>query len=508
MELFRGHDGVHGTHGEPELDSNGLKWGIKKTADTRREPATLELWELHLAGERPLGIVPIREDGTCFWGGGDIDQYDMDMGKMLHKVYQSKLPLLPTRSKSGGLHLFAFFEEPMPCAVVQAMLRDMMASLGLAGCEIFPKQTQLLTERGDVGNWLVMPYYGDDFGGKLQQQVGLKVTGAEMTPAEYLAASERVKMSPEDIQAMGSRRRKKKVSEPFDDGPPCLQHMAANGFPEGSRNNALFMVGLYLKRREPSTWQQNLDEANRLHMRPPLSTDEVQQVVRSLEKRDYEYTCKTEPMCSHCDAAVCRGRRFGIGVAGEFPVISGLSKLDIPGDPIWFVDIAEHRVEASTTELQTFTLFQRVCMIQCNRMFRVMKQADWAAMVSEAMESLTVIEAPPDVGAPAQFRELLGEWLTNRMKGERKEDLLAGRPWLDPENGRHWFRIGDLQRFLQREGLREIGRGEISQSIRKLGGGRHYFNIKQRGVSVWWVEEDAFQGMPELEVPEMEDEPI
>jgi hypothetical protein len=38
--LFRGLDGVRGTHGEPELDENGVKWTIKKTARTLREQIT------------------------------------------------------------------------------------------------------------------------------------------------------------------------------------------------------------------------------------------------------------------------------------------------------------------------------------------------------------------------------------------------------------------------------------------------------------------------------------
>jgi len=35
----------------------------------------------------------------------------------------------------------------------------------LAGCEIIPKQTKIISEQGDQGNWIVMQYYGDDFGG-------------------------------------------------------------------------------------------------------------------------------------------------------------------------------------------------------------------------------------------------------------------------------------------------------------------------------------------------------
>ena len=31
------------------------------------------------------------------------------------------------------------------------------------------------------------------------------------------------------------------------------------------------------------------------------------------DKKDYGYLCKDEPMCNHCDKALCRTRKFGIG---------------------------------------------------------------------------------------------------------------------------------------------------------------------------------------------------
>ena len=36
----------------------------------------------------------------------------------------------------------------------------MAEALGFGGCEIFPKQTEILVERGDTGNFLNLPYHG------------------------------------------------------------------------------------------------------------------------------------------------------------------------------------------------------------------------------------------------------------------------------------------------------------------------------------------------------------
>ena len=84
MALFTGLEGVHGTHGVP--DREGAKWGIKRTARTLREPVTEDLWRQHLAGERPLGVVPIAADDTCLWGSIDVDNYDINFIEMVRRV--------------------------------------------------------------------------------------------------------------------------------------------------------------------------------------------------------------------------------------------------------------------------------------------------------------------------------------------------------------------------------------------------------------------------------------
>lgn len=515
MARFAGHPGVHGTHGDPEQEPGSLKWGIKRTARTLREPVTEDLWDKHLAGKRPLGIVPIREDNMCVWGSIDVDQYNIDLLKLVAGVERMKLPLVPCRSKSGGLHLFLFLQEPEAASIVQAALRDMAAQLGLAGCEIFPKQTAILSERGDFGTWMVMPYFGGDFGGKLRAQAGLKKTGGEMTVAEFLSASRSALTRTDDLPrftAPRSRSRRTRTGEAapvadFEDGPPCLQHMAAAGFPEGGRNNSLFMIGLYFQRRDPATWEDRVEEANRTYMSPALTSDEVGQVIRSLKKKEYEYTCKNEPMVSHCDVGLCRGRRFGVGGGGNFPIISGMSKLDME-PPVWFVDVGGHRIEATTEQLQNYIKFHALCMERINTCYRSTSQKDWLAQVGAAMESVTVIEAPPDLGNPERFREHLQEYLTNRARGERREDLLMGRPWEDETEHRHYFKLSGLEKYLEREGVKNVTRQEMGKRIEALGGGHKVLRVKETTANVWWVPSSAVESPPELEPATLKREPI
>lgn len=520
MTLFAGNDSVHGTHGTPTR--KGLKWEIKSTADTIRAPYTLEMWEEHLAGKRPLGVVPIREDNLCYWGSIDVDEYDINLLDIILRVEQFKLPLIPCRSKSGGLHLWLFLSEPVPAGQLQAVLRDLAAQLGLAGCEIFPKQTQILADRGDVGNWMVMPYYGDTYKGKIQEQVGLRKNGGELTLEEFLRGAEKARISEEELALLGNRRMKQATNgkrvlpgstEPsqvndFSDGPVCIQNMVADGgIQRGGQSNALLQMGIYYKRANPLDWEQRLEKANHDFLVPPGSSEGLVSVLKSLRKKDYEYLCKTEPMCSHCDSSTCRTRKFGVGDGGNYPIINSISKLDT--EPvIWFVDVEGHRIECSTEQLTRYDLFHRLCVDKVGKSFAIIKTPDWFVILNAALENAIPLPAPDDIAPGGAFHELLEEFFTNRAKGLTRDDILSGRPWEDEETGRHYFRLRDLQKFLKREDVKDMSRGQITTRLRDMGGGDHGIKIKGHTRATWYMPVESFAKIPELDAPEIKGPPI
>src|SRR4051812_36663169 len=80
----------------------------KRTGDpaTKRQPVTDDLWQAHLDGSYGLGIITIREDGNVSWGCIDIDVYEhLDPAAVAARLIKLNLPLIPCRSKSGGVHL-------------------------------------------------------------------------------------------------------------------------------------------------------------------------------------------------------------------------------------------------------------------------------------------------------------------------------------------------------------------------------------------------------------------
>jgi D5 N terminal like len=254
MALFSGHGGAHGTHGEPTRELGSLKWGIKPTAKTVHEPVTLGLWEQHLSGRRVLGIIPIDENGECRWGCIDIDEYDADVLAIVERAELARLPLVPCRSKSGGLHLFLFLKKTHPAGAVIPVLRDMAMRIGLKeSTEIFPKQHLLIGDK--VGNWLAMPYVGcsgppgaGTFDGKIREQYGLKKTGAEMTLAEFLSAAETASLEALPPPSSRHARRAPRATAqdtPAEAGASYAADMLVKyadelrGTAEGGRNDAL-----------------------------------------------------------------------------------------------------------------------------------------------------------------------------------------------------------------------------------------------------------------------------
>jgi hypothetical protein len=527
--LFKGSQSGHLSFDNPQKESKptGQKW--KPTAYTRRTPPTLDLFRKHVDGTYPLGVIPITERGTCWFGAIDVDDYSLNQLDLVAKIESNKLPLIPTISKSNGLHLFLFAEEEVSASLMQNVLRHFAAKLGLGNAEIFPKQTEVLSERGDLGNGIYLPLLGTDFNGKLAEQTGLKKTGAKYGKEEYLSHCEKSKVTTSELLRYESETDRKKkptlnkdddkvihlTDEPFSDGPPCLQHLAGQGISSGGRNSTLFMIGLYYIRVNETTWRERLEEANRLFFQPPLDSKEVSLIIQSIEKKGgrdpengYKYTCRTQPMAGHCNSKLCRGRKYGVGTAEETPRVSGISKMT--SDPvIWFISVGDHRIELTTDELQNYYRFQAKLM-EKGTTFRTMKQSDWIVLVADAMQQgIELVEVPADAGISGHFKELLEEFLTDRQMAEDKEELLRNLPWKDDEKQRVYFKLSALQSFLEKQNFKAYTRGKLVSRIKDLGGDHHFFLLKNgRGLNTWFLPLSVLPNAPVYSIPELKKGPI
>ena len=140
-----------------------------------------------------------------------------------------------------------------------------------------------------------------------------------------------------------------------------------------------------------------------------------------------------------------------------------------------------------------------------------MKEMEWADLLHAAAGSAVVEAAAPGTTLQDEFDEHLRDFLTNRQRGERIEDIFSGRPWEDQEGGKHFFRLRDLDQHLkfQSARLRNLSRKELARHIRRLGGKETERKIKGVTQSLFWVPSGAIDGpTPSVAPPPIPQDPI
>lgn len=488
--IFSGLDIAYGTYRIKKERGDGKQAG---QATVVRKPPTDDLWIQHLDGVDPsLGIIPIRADNTCIWGCIDIDQYPLDHKGLVEKVAQLKLPMVVCRSKSGGAHVFLFTKQPAPARDFQDYLKNAAALLGEAGREIFPKQSEILVERGDTGNFLNLPYFGGDNGTRYAFNADGSAATLEEFYALYEAAVQELPLIVPEAP--------KQAESPIKDGPPCLQALCAQGFPEGTRNNGLFNIGVFLKRAFPAAWEDKMVEYNFKYVSPPLPNNEVQILVKQVGKKEYLYKCKDAPLNSFCNSGLCRTRKFGIGTNGpDAPQIAALSKY-ASEPPLWFLDVNGRRVELDTESLFTQVAFQKSCLEKLNVLPPTLRKQDWEqllnALLKEMVETEQITDAPEDTSITGRFMDLLEEFTTHMQEAMDREEMLMGRPWTDVDEAKTYFRIKDLEAHLKRNNFVGLTAPKMAQRLRDMGGEPISLFLKGRTVRCWRIPRFQKQDAP------------
>jgi hypothetical protein len=494
--IFSGLDIAYGTYKSEKAKDSGKQAG---KAVVVRKPPVDELWVRHLEGVEPsLGIIPIRADNTCIWGCIDIDQYPLDHAGLVAKIRKRNLPLVVCRSKSGGAHVFLFTKEPVAAADMQRYLSACASILGESGREIFPKQAEILVDRGDTGNFLNLPYFAGDNG----TRYAVKDDGAAATLEEFY---ELYQAHVQDVP-LAYPEEPKQPDHPIKDGPPCLQVLCSQGFPEGTRNNGLFNIGIYLKRSNPSGWEDKLMEYNQKFVAPSLGITELHTITKQLQKKDYKYKCKDAPINSFCNSGLCRTRKFGVGADGpDSPQMSSLSKYNSE-PPLWFLDVNSKRVELETDHLFNQASFQKACMEKINVLPPTLRKQDWESLLNALLKEMVELEqiqdAPEDTTLTGRFLDLVEEFTTHLQQAMDKDEILLGRPWTSDDDAKTYFRMKDLEGHLKRNNFLGLSSPKIAQRIRDLGGEPFSLFLKGRSTRVWRIPRFNRQDSP-FETPEM-----
>lgn len=477
-----------------------------------RGPLTTELVADHLAGKQGYGAIPITRENMAKFGAIDIDQYDLDHAALIAKIRKYRLPVIPCRSKSGGAHLFVFLTDWVEARLLREYLGEMASGLGYAKAEIFPKQDTILIEKGDVGNFINLPY----FDAEQTMRYALDENAQSMTVEEFLDAVDRSRV---DLSAMeflsyaDEEAEKESVPERawLKELPPCIRNKLREGAIESERNHWAFQYSVFAKKKDIDNWKRLVEEFNAREFSPSLPSQELSNtVLRSHEKKDYGYKCNEPSIAAYCDKKACRKLQHGIGSrTADMPNIGGLTVL--MSDPkLLFLDVDGKRLEITMKQLQHQSLFQEACMEQLLFAPQKVKDPDWIAMVNSLLGNATQVPAPEELTVKGEFIELLKGYCTSRIRAQHPEELVMGKPWTDEKNNRTMFTINGLFEFLKQRNFTALTKPRVQQILKTLNNGDDcdgHKSIKKHDgawttIRVWWVPvfKDEEVSMPPKEV--------
>jgi hypothetical protein len=429
-ELFSGSSLAHGT------------WS-KETGNmaTIQSAASKEDYQKHLSGELGLGIIPVNEEGMCFFGAIDIDIDTINHVELYAKVKSRNLPLYVCRSKSGGAHLYVFFKEPQNATFVQILLRKWTALLGYPSkTEIFPKQTK--STKSSLGNWINLPYFNSENTVRYCVNEGGSLTFQEFLDSiKYYTGKENVDTSLNEglIQ--------------IDSMPPCLKELTNEGLPPGTRNVGLFSYGVFYRKSSPNGWQEKLRHHNQNYVSPPLGSREVEALIKSLGDRQYQYKCDEEPLCSHCDRKTCLTLPYGVsskpwedGNNFDEIVYGNLRKI-VTDPPTYILEVNGKDLHLNSDEFRDFGKFRKKVFEVHDAVIRTIKQAQWEQKLREMLNVKVDIEAPDDASDYGSVTAKIDDYLSLSDRAKGREDLLRGMPIVEEKF--ILFQVDPLQKYLQ-----------------------------------------------------------
>jgi len=415
---------------------------------TEKAEVTEEHYRAHLEGRMGLGVVPVTDGGTCKFGCIDVDNHgkgsdgsDIDIAALAAKIEHYRLPLVPTRSKSGGCHLYLFGQDYLPAKLVIRLLNSWRDMLQIkTHVDIFPKQDSLVTSSGEksLGNWINLCYF------KAEDTVRYAVNekGEPISFELFVQMAQSKRVTVEQLQEMAAREHL--------EAPPCIQKMIHTGVESGSRNDAMYNVVVYLKRARPETFFDDAMALNKTMFDKPLGPAEAKKVIRSASRRDYLYKCSEDPCKSLCDRKVCVTREFGISM-------DEAKDLDAQDSLPQFTDLIEYQSDPPRWGLHVNgtlianipTIILRDPAAMGNLIFERIKinipkisQESWRRRVLDPLvPNLRVVEVPKEASASgiivAKFNEFVqkADLTSDGTNTEDRKALTRNIPVVQVING-------------------------------------------------------------------------
>ena len=418
VQTFKGKSN---TYVRNELPKEKPEAGQKiKTKITNNEgKVDKDLLYHHLSGDFGVGICPVNAEGKCFFGVIDIDSYGEKIKRVLRFIKEYQLPLLPFRSKSGGLHVYLMVSKPVSAKSMREALNQIVYYFSLdmlygkAKVEIFPKQ-----EKAEgFGSAITLPYFNAEH--PYTYLLDLDGNPVPFRDAldyiqKHITSLEKVK---EALEAL-----------PYNDAPPCIQRILISeevGGEDTGRNNFLYSFAVYAKKKWGNGFEDYVKEVND-SFECPLEDSAVEQTCTSVREHEYVYKCHDIPCNSFCDKPACRKREFGLGRdKGHFTGIDYgqlfryktaepyyIWKLRLQGEEAWH-DVL-FKDEGYLLDQRNFA---KMCIRYLNSAPMIVSTNDWNAILNSVLPNVQDVEVKQesDTSGLSMIRFAFTKYLANKQ---------------------------------------------------------------------------------------------
>lgn len=417
-QLFKGKTNTYVRNELPkEKPEEGKK--IKTIITNNEGKVDKDLMLNHLEGRFGVGICPVNAEGKCYFGVLDIDYYQPKIKRVLHFIREYQLPLLPFRSKSGGLHIYLILSK----AVSAKTMRETLAQInyyfsldniyGKGKVEIFPKQDKA----EGFGSSVTLPYFN-------AEKAYTYLLDLDGNPVTFKEALDYIQNHLTNIETVKDALNKL----PYNDAPPCIQRILLSeevGGEDTGRNNFLFSYAVYAKKKYNNGFEDYVKEIN-AQFDVPLDEASVNQTCESVKNNEYLYKCKDIPCNSFCNKTDCRKREYGLGKdKGHFMDVDFgqlyryktaepyyIWKLRLQGQEKW-VDVI-FKDEGYLLDQRNFA---KMCVRYLNKAPYHVSDNDWCNTLNSVLPNIIDVEVKQetDTSGLSILRNAFIEYLSNKQ---------------------------------------------------------------------------------------------
>ena len=187
----------------------------------------------------------------------------------------------------------------------------------------------------------------------------------------------------------------------------------------------------------------------------PLHPQELNNIFKGVENKEYTYKCKTSIARMHCSSATCLRRQHGIGKNEALPEVGKLTKVNSYPEPYWILPIQGKSIRLSTKQLYQQQLLGEA-LLNYDIVWRSLKPTkrdpdpyrDWLEELmsnKQDMEGFDGIEELEDV-----FNSRMSRFLEDVEDTTEFDQIDSGNIWKDDIEMR--FKLETFKNFMKKMG--------------------------------------------------------